>query len=316
MDERTHHAQTEAVDEMFLRGGDAFRDNVGRLPDVKTKPRSRLQPVLVLGAAILLGFGIYRITTAVRTPQELDTDQQTVRQPVAVATIGTGDIKVGVTGLGAVTPIATVTVRTQVNGQLMEVGFKEGQIVKKGDFLAQIDPRPFQLSQAQYEGQLVHDQGLLDQARLDLTRYQTLVKQNSIARQQAEDQVYIVKQYEGSVKPDQAQIDTQKLNLTYARIVSPIDGRVGLRLVDAGNYVQTTDARPRGHHPIASDLGDLHGAGRRYSRNHGRGPCRKGARSHGLRPRQCHTAFGRKNRSARQSDRPDDRHAEVTRQLR
>ena len=215
-------------------------DDKRALPDVKAKP-SRWRPVFWLGAALLLGLGVYRITTAVQTPKEPAGEHQGQPQPVSAATIGTGDIRVVVTGLGAVTPIATVTVRTQVNGQLLEVGFKEGQLVKKGDFLAQIDPRPFQLAEDQYEGQLVHDQGLLEQARIDLTRYQTLLKQNSIARQQAEDQAYVVKQYEGSVKTDQAQIDNQKLNLVYARIVSPIDGRVGLRLVDAGNYVQTTD---------------------------------------------------------------------------
>ncbi|MGH6819328.1 MAG: efflux RND transporter periplasmic adaptor subunit, partial [Methylocella sp.] len=168
--------------------------------------------------------------------------QETAPQPVGVATVGTGDIKVVVTALGTVTPIATVTVKSQVNGQLLEVAFKEGQLVKKGDFLAQIDPRPFQLTEAQLEGQLVHDQGLLDQARKNLARFQSLLKQDSIARQQAEDQAFIVKQYEGTVKTDQAQIDMQKLNLIYAHIVSPIDGRVGLRLVDAGNYVQTSDS--------------------------------------------------------------------------
>jgi multidrug efflux system membrane fusion protein len=242
MDDWTHGAKTEeAPDETFLRDGTAFRDGKGKLPGVKAKPPSRLRLIVLLGIAVLLGLGIYRVSTAPRAPKESGVDQQTAPQPVGVATIGTGDIKIVVTALGTVTPIATVTVKTQVNGQLLEVGFKEGQWVKKGDFLAQIDPRPYQLLEAQYEGQLVHDQGLLDQAKMDLARYQTLVKQNSIARQQSEDQVYIVKQYEGSVKLDQAQIDNQKLNLIYAHIVSPVDGRIGLRLVDPGNYVQTTD---------------------------------------------------------------------------
>lgn len=241
MDDWTHGAKTEAPDGTFLRDGTAFRDDKGKLPGVKAKPRSRLRSVVLLGIAVLLGLGIYRVSTALRAPKESGADQQTAPQPVGVATIGTGDIKIVVTALGTVTPIATVTIKTQVDGQLLEVGFKEGQWVKKGDFLAQIDPRPYQLLEAQYEGQLVHDQGLLDQAKMDLARYQTLVKQNSIARQQSEDQVYIVKQYEGSVKLDQAQIDNQKLNLIYAHIVSPVDGRIGLRLVDPGNYVQTTD---------------------------------------------------------------------------
>ncbi|HXY58285.1 MAG TPA: efflux RND transporter periplasmic adaptor subunit [Methylocystis sp.] len=159
---------------------------------------------------------------------------------VTVATVGKGDIGVFATGLGTVAPIATVNVVTQINGQLTQVAFHEGQIVKKGDFLAQIDPRPYEIMQAQYEGQLVHDQGLLDQSKVDLARYQTLLKQNSIARQTEEDQVFLVKQYEGSVKTDRALIEQQKLNLIYAHIVSPVDGRIGLRLVDPGNYVQTS----------------------------------------------------------------------------
>ncbi|HUI21035.1 MAG TPA: MdtA/MuxA family multidrug efflux RND transporter periplasmic adaptor subunit [Methylocella sp.] len=243
MDDLTDRAKTEVAAETYLRDGTAGRDYARKLPDQKARPKARLWPLVLLGVAVLLGFGLYRIATAFRAPRgESPVEQLNAPQPVGIATIGTGDIKVIVTGLGAVTPLATVTVRTQVNGQLLEVGFEEGQLVKKGDFLAQIDPRPFQLAEVQYEGQLIHDQGLLEQAKMDLARYQALVKQNSIARQQAEDQEYIVKQYEGSVKLDQAQIDNQKLNLIYARIVSPIDGRVGLRLVDAGNYVQTTDA--------------------------------------------------------------------------
>ncbi|MGI8570005.1 MAG: efflux RND transporter periplasmic adaptor subunit [Methylocella sp.] len=243
MDDRTHGTKIEASDDMLLRDGSTgLREDRAMPPGTKAKPGSRLRPIFLLGIAVLLGLGIYRITGTFRAPKDSGRGEETAPQPVGVATIGTGEIKVVVTALGTVTPIAAVTVKTQVNGQLLDVGFQEGQLVKKGDFLAQIDPRPFQLTEAQFEGQLVHDQGLLDQARKNLARFQTLLKQDSIARQQAEDQVFIVKQDEGLVKTDQAQIDMQKLNLIYAHIVSPIDGRVGLRLVDAGNYVQTTDS--------------------------------------------------------------------------
>jgi len=163
-------------------------------------------------------------------------------QPVGVATIQPRDVKVVISALGTVTPLATVTVVSQISGYLQQVAFTEGQHVKKGDFLAQIDPRPYQALKAQYEGQLAHDQGLLEQARADDARYQTLLKQNSIARQTAENQVYIVKQYEGTVRADQALIDAQALNIAYSHIVSPVDGRVGLRLVDAGNYVQAASS--------------------------------------------------------------------------
>jgi membrane fusion protein, multidrug efflux system len=162
-------------------------------------------------------------------------------QPVGVATALTGDIRIIADQLGTVTPLASVIVKTQINGYLQSVAFKEGQYVRQGDFLAQIDPRPFQVAEQQFEGQLLHDQGTLDQARADLIRFQTLMKQDSIAKQQAENQVYVVKQAEGSVKADQAQVDAQRLNLTYCHIISPVNGRVGLRQVDPGNYVQTTD---------------------------------------------------------------------------
>ena len=142
-------------------------------------------------------------------------------------------------------------------------------MVQKGDFLAQIDPRPYEILKAQYEGQLAHDQGLLAQAQMDLKRYQTLAQQNSIARQQAEDQVFIVQQYEGSVKLDQAQVDAQTLNIAYCHIVSPVTGRIGLRLVDPGNYVQTTSTTGIAVvTQIAADHGDLLDSRGRSARNH------------------------------------------------
>jgi membrane fusion protein, multidrug efflux system len=212
------------------------------LPPVK---RKRSIWGFLIGVVILaaLGYGVYRV--AAPGPQPASTRGNRAAsggpQSVGIATIGKGDIRIIFNGLGTVTPLATVTVKTQINGQLTQVAFTEGQRVNKGDFLAQIDPRPYELAEKQFEGQLAHDQGLLDQARTDLVRYQTLVQQNSIARQQAEDQAYIVAQDEGTVKVDQAQIDMQKLNIAYCHIVSPVTGRVGLRLVDPGNYVQTSD---------------------------------------------------------------------------
>ena len=162
-------------------------------------------------------------------------------EPVAVATAAPGDVRVIFNGIGTVTPLVTVSVMTQIDGQLQEVAFTEGQIVHKGDLLAQIDPRPYQALLDQYEGQLAHDEALLKQAQADSVRYHVELKQDSIARQTAQDQDFLIQQYQGSVRADQAQIDGQELNISYCRIVSPIDGRVGLRSVDPGNYVQTTN---------------------------------------------------------------------------
>ena len=159
-------------------------------------------------------------------------------QPVGTARVHRGDIRLTIRALGAVTPLQTVTVTPQISGYLMNVGFKEGQTVRKGQFLAQIDPRPYEIALQQDQAQLARDDAALKQAQMDLERYQTLAQQNSIARQTAEDQVWIVKQDQGTVDLDKAQIRTQQLNLVYCHIEAPADGRVGLRQVDPGNYLQ------------------------------------------------------------------------------
>jgi len=163
-------------------------------------------------------------------------------QSVGGATVTLNSVPVVVNALGTVTPIATVTVQSQISGYMTNVNFTEGQLVQKGAPIAQIDQRPYEVLKAQYEGQLAHDQGLLSQAQMDLKRYETLAAQNSIAKQQAEDQVFIVQQYEGSVKQDQGLVDAQTLNIAYCNITSPVTGRIGLRLVDPGNYVQSDSA--------------------------------------------------------------------------
>jgi len=162
--------------------------------------------------------------------------------PVTAVAAKATDVSVYLRGLGSVTPIATVTVRTRIDGQLMKALFREGQIVRAGDLLAEIDPRTYEAQLMQAEGQMARDQALLTNALIDLERYRVLYRQDSVAKQQLDTQEALVRQYEGTVKVDQAAIDTAKLQLTYCRITAPISGRLGLRQVDPGNIVRAGDA--------------------------------------------------------------------------
>ncbi len=162
--------------------------------------------------------------------------------PVVATKAREGNIGVYLTGLGAVTSIYTVSLRSRVDGQLMKILYQEGEIVHQGERLLEIDPRPFEAQLTQFEGLLQRDQALLDNARIDFARYQTLLAQNAIPEQQLATQKALVAQYEGTVKNDQGQIQTAKLNIEYCHITAPLTGRVGLRLVDPGNIVHASDA--------------------------------------------------------------------------
>lgn len=203
----------------------------------KVRPSRAKWAILAL---VMAGVGLIVVATHQRAPRERARPAAPA-QPVGIATIGTGDIRIILNELGTVTPLDTVTVKTQVNGQVMQMPFREGQLVKKGQLLVQIDDRPYQAQLEKDQGQLAHDQGLLAQAKADLKRYEQEARTNSIALQTVDDERYLVQQDTGTVKSDQGTVATDELNIAYAHIVSPVDGRVGLRQVDPGNYVQTTD---------------------------------------------------------------------------
>ncbi len=209
--------------------------------------KSRNLKLLLIGLVVVLSVIAAAYLVKPRTGQP---EQQADEKPgkpdfstvAVVAEAATrGDFPIYLNGLGTVTALNTATIRSRVDGELIRVAFEEGQMVREGDLLAEIDPRPFQAQLMQAEGQLLRDEALLKNAQIDLERYQTLLEQDSIAAQQTATQEALVRQYRGTVETDRGLIADAKLQLTYTRIKAPFTGRLGLRLVDKGNIIQASD---------------------------------------------------------------------------
>jgi membrane fusion protein, multidrug efflux system len=213
--------------------------------DVTTEAPSRKRRWLWLLPLVLIGgaaFVYSQNQKAQDAKNKADRGPRAV--PITTATVKEGPIDVYISSLGAVTPVATVSVTSRVQGEIQKVAYREGQMVHRGDLLLVIDPRPYQAALTQAEGQLAHDQAVLDEAKIDLERYRQANARNAIASQQLDDQEKVVLQDQGTVKNDEGVVDNAKVNLSYCTITSPIDGRVGLRLVDAGNVVTANSSTP------------------------------------------------------------------------
>jgi len=211
-------------------------------PSQIAQPRSRRRFVVISVLILLLIAGVLWWNRQASAPQQPNAGRNAAPMSIAPEVVGKGDIGIKLNALGTVASLATVTVRTQISGYLMKIDFKEGDEVKKGDLLAEIDSRPYEATLAQAKGQLARDEAMLKGAQVDLMRYQGLAAQNAVPHQTLDTQIALVAQDQGTVEADKAAVKSAEVNLQYCRILSPIDGRVGLRQVDQGNYVTPGDA--------------------------------------------------------------------------
>ena len=212
---------------------------------VASPKRSRRWPWILAGVIILLGaIAFYTHRQPKEKPAGGTYGAKAPALMIGTATARKGDMGVYINALGVVTPLNTVSVTTRVDGQIVKVNYQEGQLVHGGDALVEIDAAPYQAVVSQAEGQLARDNALLENAQLDLARYKEAYAKNAVPKQQYDTQVATVHQYEGTVKLDQGQLDNAKVQLAYCHITASITGRVGLRLVDAGNIVHPADTNP------------------------------------------------------------------------
>jgi multidrug efflux system membrane fusion protein len=238
---------------LFVRGPHDFMDkqdhpsaaaSTGTPPKAGSPKSARRWPWILAGVILILA-AIFWYTHH-KAADQAAAGKNAANQPLMISTVKAqeGDIGVYVTALGVVTPLNMVSVKSRVDGQIMKVNYQEGQLVHAGDSLVEIDPGPYQAAVTQAQGQLARDNALLEDARLDLARYTEAYASNAIPKQQYDTQVATVHQYEGTVQLDQGNLDNAKVQLAYSRITAPITGRVGLRLVDAGNIVHASDTSP------------------------------------------------------------------------
>lgn len=204
--------------------------------------RSSFFIIIVILVALGGGYWLYKNKSVDTSANPVDKNRTSRTSSVVTAKVTQGDVPIYLKGLGTVAPLATVTIKSRIDGQLMNILYTEGQLVQKGDILAQIDVRPYTILLAQAEGQKLKDQALLDNALIDLKRYQDLLAQDSISKQIVDTQIALVNQYRGTLQMDTASIENTKLQIEYCTIKAPISGRIGLRTIDVGNMIHTSDA--------------------------------------------------------------------------